>query len=141
MCGVQCVWRVCVCRVCVACVVCVVPSYPQLLMCWSVQHVPTCVCCYLEEASPIRCDQSVDDVVLAGGEEPLATVGKLEGKYTGVMATKAVLLRLVNVEHLHQAVLHSAGEQDGHIQQRYACTTLYFGMHVCFVVLHRLIAT
>ena len=63
---------------------------------------------YLEEAAPVGRDQCVDEVVLASGEKPLAAVGKFEGEHTGLVAAKTVLLRLVNVEHLYQSVLHSA---------------------------------
>ena len=107
---------VCVCVCVFVCVYCMFVSVCVLcvLDVCSVLGVGCVVCServwcvdHLEKSSSIRCDQGIDDVVLASGQEPLPAVGKLEGKHAGVMATNTVLLRFVDVEHLHQTVLHS----------------------------------
>jgi len=59
-----------------------------------------------EDGGAIGRAPGVEQVVLAGGDEPLATVGKLEGEDTALVEVELVLVRLVAVEHLHVRVLH-----------------------------------
>ena len=54
-----------------------------------------------EDGGAIGRSPGVEQVVFAGGDEPLATVGKLEGEDAALMEVELVLVRFVAVEHFH----------------------------------------
>ena len=55
----------------------------------------------LEDGGAIGRSPGVEQVVFAGGDEPLATVGKLEGEDAALMEVELVLVWFVAVEHFH----------------------------------------
>lgn len=61
----------------------------------------------LEYAGTVRGPPGIQEVVLAGGDKPLATVGELEGQDTALVQMQLVLVRFTAVEDLHIATLHS----------------------------------
>ena len=61
----------------------------------------------LEDGGSVRRPPGVKKVVLAGGDEPLARIGKLEAEDAALVEMKLVLVRLVTVKHLHIRVLHA----------------------------------
>ena len=69
---------------------------------------------YLEYTGSIWGAPSVQQVVFARADKPLATVGKLEGEDTALMKVKLVLVWFTVVKHLHIAALHSATEKHTH---------------------------
>ena len=65
----------------------------------------------MEYAGSIWCSPGIEEVVFAGGDEPFASVGKLERKDTGVVEVELILLRPVDMDHLNIATLHSNGSR------------------------------
>ena len=61
----------------------------------------------MKYAGPIWRSPCIEQVVLASGDEPLAGMGKLERKDTGVVKVELILLRPVDMDHFDIATLHS----------------------------------
>lgn len=61
---------------------------------------------YLEDGGSVRRAPRVQQVVLARGDEPFATAGELERKYTALVQMQLVLVRLAHVQHLHVRAFH-----------------------------------
>jgi len=61
----------------------------------------------LEYARSVRGPPRVEKVVLAGADEPLAAVGKLQRQDATLMEVKLILVRLRVVQYLDIATLHA----------------------------------
>ena len=61
----------------------------------------------LEDGGSVGRPPGVKKIVLAGGDEPLARVGKLEAEDTALVEVQLVLVWLVTVENLDIRVLHA----------------------------------
>ena len=64
----------------------------------------------LEDGGSVGRAPGVEQVVLAGGDEPLAGGGELEAEHARLVQMKLVLVGLVDVQHLHVGALHAHRE-------------------------------
>lgn len=62
---------------------------------------------HLEDRCTIGCPPGVEEVVLASGDEPLATGGKAQRQHAALVEMQLVLVGLVRVQDFHITVLHS----------------------------------
>ena len=61
---------------------------------------------YLEYAGSVRSTPRIQQVVLSRADEPLSTVGELEGENAAVVEVQLVLVGFGMVQHFHVAALH-----------------------------------
>lgn len=62
---------------------------------------------HLEDRCTIGCPPGIEEVVLASGDEPLATGGKAQRQHAALVEMQLVLVGLVRVQDFHITVLHS----------------------------------
>lgn len=65
---------------------------------------------HLEDGGAVGCPPRIQQIVLAGADEPLAASGKLEREHATLVQVQLVLVRLVAVQHLDVRVLHADGQ-------------------------------